>query len=101
MAAKKQFTPGWYDGKTPERSYRRLIRWHDPNTFKHPNRGFYTLLRDTFGMTDADFKNPKLDIEPFDITIPSGMSKGDQEAFAGIVGEDNFTIDTYKRTRAS
>ncbi|MDP2964751.1 MAG: FAD-binding oxidoreductase [Pelolinea sp.] len=101
MAAKKQFTPDWYEGETQEGSYRRLFRWHDPKAFKHPNRGFYTLLRDTFGMTDADFKNPRLDIEPFDITIPSGISKADQEALAGIVGAENFSIDTYKRTRAS
>ena len=101
MAAKNKFTPEWHEGETPEGTYRRLFRWNDPNAFKHPNRGFYAHLRDTFGMRDADFENPKLDLEPFEIAIPTGMAKKDQQAITAIVGTDNFSIDTYKRTRAS
>lgn len=101
MAAKNRFIPDWYECETPEGSFRRLFRWHDPKAFKHPSHGFYNLLRDTFGMSDADFTNPKLDLEPFDIVIPSGLAEADQAALKAIIGYDNFSIDTYKRTRAS
>jgi alkyldihydroxyacetonephosphate synthase len=101
MAAKNQFIPDWHEGETPESSFRRLFRWNDPKAFKHPNRGFYSLLRDTFEMSDADFTHPKLDLEPFDVSIPSGLAEADQEALKAIVGAENFSIDTYRRTRAS
>jgi len=101
MANKRSFTPKWYEGDTPSGTYRALFRWHDLNVFKHPNRGFYTLLRDTFELTDTDFNHPKLDLEVFDFDIPSGLNSSQIQELEGIVGKDNLKTDTYSRTRAS
>ena len=101
MANKQSFIPDWYEGATPPGTFRALFRWHDPNVFKHPNRGFYTLLRDTFELSDADFTQPKLNLEPFDIEIPSGLSGSVISEIAEIVGSQNLHTDTYSRTRGS
>lgn len=101
MEFKRSFTPDWFEGKTPPGTFRTLFRWHDPNVFKHPNRGFYTLLRDTFELSDADFAQPKLDLEPFDIEIPCGLDESQINDLADIVGMENLKTDTYSRTRAS
>jgi alkyldihydroxyacetonephosphate synthase len=97
----RSFTPDWYEGETPKGTFRALFRWHDPNVFKHPNRGYYTMLRDTFELTDADFTQPKLDLEPFDIEIPCGLEEARISELASIVGRENVKTDTYSRTRAS
>ncbi len=101
MANKRSFTPDWYEGKTPPGTYRALFRWHDPNFFKHPNRGFYTLMRDTFDLSDSDFIKPKLDIESFEIDIPCGLNESQIKELSAIVGDENLKTDTYNRTRAS
>jgi alkyldihydroxyacetonephosphate synthase len=101
MVRKDSFTPDWYEGATPVDSVRSLFKWHDPHAFKHPNQGFYTLLRDTFGLKDADFKKPSLCLEKFVIEVPPSL---DVELLAGLeslVGKENFTTDTYERARAS
>jgi alkyldihydroxyacetonephosphate synthase len=101
MKIKQSFTPDWYEGESPTGTYRALFRWHDPDVFKHPNRGFYILLRDCFGLTDADFTQPKLDLEAFDIEIPCGLNQTQINDLEGIVGKGNLKTDTYSRARAS
>ena len=101
MASKQSFIPDWYEGETPAGTFRALFRWHDPNVFKHPNRGFCALLRDTFELGDGDFTQPKLDLEPFDIELPSGLSESVLSEIAEIVGKQNLRTDTYSRTRGS
>jgi len=101
MVFKKSFTPAWYEGDTPKGTYRALFRWHDPRVFKHPNRGFYTLLRDTFDLSDEDFTDPKLNLEPFDVEISTSLSKSHLDELGRIVGRKNLKSDTYSRTRAS
>ncbi|MBM3137456.1 MAG: FAD-binding oxidoreductase, partial [Chloroflexi bacterium] len=101
MVSKQSFVPDWYEGGTPKGTYRALFRWHDPNVFKHPNSGFYTLLRDSFGLTNADFTQPKLNLEMFDLEIPCGLNPSQIIVLENIVGKDNLKTDTYSRTRAS
>ena len=60
MAKKKDFTPDWYEGKLPPAVFAPYFKWHDPDAFKHPNHGFYALIRDTFDLSDADFRQPQL-----------------------------------------
>ena len=101
MGKKEAFTPKWFEGKTPPRSYRSLFKWHDPGAFKHPNRGFYALIRETFNLDDKDFLKPDLNLGDFDIEIPSALPAGVIQKLKGICGEDNVNTDTYDRTRAS
>jgi alkyldihydroxyacetonephosphate synthase len=101
MAKKDEFYPQWCEQEAPPRSYRSLIKYGDPKGFKHPNRGLFRLVKETLGMSDEDFKHPKLSMEPFDVEIPSGLTEEQIEALRLIVGKENILTDTYTRTRAS
>ncbi len=101
MTPKNEFKPNWYEGDTPTGSYRALFKWNDPHAFKHPNYGFYRLLRDTFGMRDQDFTQPSLALEAFDSAAPPRLEQHHLHRLAKIVGEDNASSDPYERTRVS
>lgn len=101
MGKNEKFSPDWFEDTTPPGTFRSLFKWHDPKAFKHPNRGFYTLLRDTFDLTDKDFKEPHLNLEPFDVQIPPKIAGVHLRAFENISGSDNVSTDTYTRTKVS
>ena len=101
MARKNEFYPQWCEQEAPPRSFRSLIKYGDPKGFKHPNRGLFRLVREALGMSDEDFKNPKLSMEPFDVEIPSSLTEEQIEALRLIVGGENIFTDTYTRTCAS
>lgn len=101
MVEKDKFIPDWYEGQTPAGTYRSLFRWNDPNAFKHPNRGFYQLLRDTFGLANADFSEPKLDLDPVEINVKPRLSKNQLLILGEIAGKDNLKTDTVSRIRVS
>ena len=52
----KGFEPKWVLTPAPADSYRSIFRWGDPNFFKYPKESLYTLMKETFKMTDDDFK---------------------------------------------
>ena len=62
MSKSKKFVPDWYHEKAPERSYRSILKWGDPEAFKAPNAKLYELMKETFHMTDDDFKDYADDI---------------------------------------
>ena len=101
MAKKDEFYPQWCEQQAPLKSYRSLIKYGDPKGFKHPNRGLFVLLKEALGMSDEDFKKPKLSMEPFDVEIPPRLSEEHIKALRLIVGGENLFTDTYSRTRAS
>ena len=101
MAKKDEFYPQWCEQEAPPKSFRSLIKYGDPKGFKHPNRGLFRLIKERLGMTDEDFKRPKLCTESFDIEIPPRLGDEHIQALRRIVGEENFFTDTYSRTRAS
>ncbi len=101
MADKKDFSPNWYEGPLPPNSYRSLFKWHDPQAFKHPNQGFYSLIRDTFGLSDADFQKPELCLEQIPDELPVGLERKHIEQFQRVCSPQNVYADTYNRLRAS
>lgn len=101
MAKKDEFYPQWCEQEAPPRSFRSLIKYGDPKGFKHPNRGLFRLLKESLGLSDEDFKRPKLSGEPFDIEIPPKLAGENLEALRTMVGGENLFTDTYSRTRAS
>ncbi len=101
MARNDEFTPAWCERVAPERSFRSLFKYGDPAGFKHPNAGMYRLLKDTFGMTDDDFKKPDLGMETFTVDVPSRLPAAQIEALKGMAGPENVSLDTYERTRLS
>jgi alkyldihydroxyacetonephosphate synthase len=101
MADKTTFQPNWYEGETPPGTYRSLFKWNDPWAFKHPNQGFYRLMRDTFNLKDEDFITPKLDLDPVENNLPSQLPVQHLQKLSNIVGQENIKTDTCSRIRAS
>jgi alkyldihydroxyacetonephosphate synthase len=101
MPEKEPFQPNWCEEPAPERSYRSLFKYGDPKAFKHPNSGLYKLLKETFGMTDADFQQPSLCTDTVDVAVPQQLAEKHIRQLTALVGADNVHADTYRRVRAS
>ena len=70
----EEFTPKWCTEAPPAGSYRSILKWGDPNEFKHPNPRLYALMKKTFNMTDEDFKKPqKMGLEQVNYDIKCKM----------------------------
>ena len=102
MSKSRKFQPPWLEQTASPRSYRSLYKWGEPDGFKHPNRGMYQMLKDVFGLVDADFQAPtNTGLEEFSEQIPCQMSSRHIARLTEIVGEENLSTDTYQRTRTS
>jgi len=101
MTKEKTYIPDWFEGKLPQGSMRALFKWHDPDAFKHPNKGFYALIRDTFELKDADFKQPDLCLEKAPEHLPGSLDPKHIKKFTHICGQENVTTDAYNRIRTS
>ena len=101
MPKSEEFIPAWCEQKAPARSWRSLFKYGDPQGFKHPNRGLFRLIKESFHMTDADFQKPSLKMDLFTKEIPVRLAVKHVAALTKIVGEQNIHTETYLRTRAS
>jgi alkyldihydroxyacetonephosphate synthase len=101
MSNKSTFIPPWCETVAPPGSRRSFFKYGDPAGFKHPGSGLYTFMKETFGMTDKDFRAPSLCMNPLPAEIPSKLPAVDLRAFTAIVGEENVHLDTVSRLRAS
>lgn len=98
MSKSKKFVPDWYHEKAPERSYRSILKWGDPEAFKAPNAKLYELMKETFHMTDDDFKvKQEMGLEEVDYDIPCRLSETQIAALEEIVGKANVSTDNYDR----
>ena len=93
------FEPKWVKEAAPKDSYRSIFRWGDPEFVKYPKESLYKLLKDTFKMTDDDFKAYDGDIgwDKVKLDIPSKMAQKHLDAFKKIVGNDFVSTDDYAR----
>ncbi|MBN1438024.1 MAG: FAD-binding oxidoreductase [Anaerolineales bacterium] len=95
-------SPAWIEKPPPSRSYRSLFKWGDPAGYRHPNRGMLAVLKETLGMDDADFAQPRrTGFEPFDAAEKCGLDEAHLRALEAIAGAENVSTATYDRTRAS
>ncbi len=96
----KGFEPKWVLTPAPEESYRSIFRWGDPEFFKYPKESLYKLMKETFKMTDDDFKDYTDDIgfDKVDLSAhPSKIAKKHVEALKKIVGDEFVTTEDYPR----
>ena len=96
----KGFEPKWVLTPAPEGSYRSIFRWGDPEFFKYPKESLYKLMKETFKMTDDDFKDytddfgfDKVDLSDY----PSKIDPKHVEALKKIVGDEFVTTEDYPR----
>jgi len=91
MSKKPRFTPDWIEQAPPSRSYRSLFKWGDPHGYKHPNSGLVGLIKETFGLSDADFVKPRqTGMEEFDAEMPSSLANRHLEDFTNMRGASNL-----------
>ena len=96
----KGFEPKWVLTPAPEESYRSIFRWGDPEFFKYPKESLYKLMKETFKITDDDFKDYTDDIgfDKVDLSAhPSKIAKKHVEALKKIVGDEFVTTEDYPR----
>ncbi|MEW5815569.1 MAG: FAD-binding oxidoreductase [Spirochaetota bacterium] len=99
---KDEFYPAWYEEIPPEKSYRSILKWGASDQFKHPNRRLFRMMKETFKMTDEDFKTPKkMGLETVSAVIPIGLSEKQVSCFENILGKENVLRDTYSRLKLS
>ena len=101
MPQHDKYLPAWCEQEAPSRSWRSLFKYGDPRGFKHPNRGLYRLIKESFHMVDADFQKPVLKMDLFNKEIPVRLPTRHVSALTKIVGKQNLHSETYLRTRAS
>jgi alkyldihydroxyacetonephosphate synthase len=102
MADPKDFVPAWYEQRRPDRSYRSLFKWGDPEQFKHPNRGLFEYASQYFGMSNEDFQQPvHMGLEPFEFQDAAVFDCDLLARLEAIVGSENVITDAYHRARVS
>ncbi len=94
--------PEWEHTAPPERSFRSILKWGSPTEFKSPNERLYQVMKETFGLTDEDFKKKQGEgLETVDEEVPINLSEEQIEKFRSIVGHENIKLDSYTRLSVS
>lgn len=94
--------PAWEHEAPPEGSFRSIFKWANPDEFKSPNEGMYRLIKDSFGLTDEDFRVRQHEgLEQVPDDVPCELAKEYVDYFTKVVGEDCVKMDTYTRLKVS
>jgi alkyldihydroxyacetonephosphate synthase len=95
----KDFEPKWYHGEVPPDSWRSIFKWGAPEQIKIPRETLYKMMRETFGLSDNDFKDysEDLGLDPVQFDIPSKISQAHIKRFEAIVGAGFVRTDDYSR----
>ncbi len=100
--AKSTFVPDWFEGELPERSFRSILKWGDPRSYKHPNRRLYALMKQTFGLGDGHFaERREMGMGTVPEELPCRLEARHVEALRAIMGPDNVFADVYHRLRVA
>lgn len=102
MKPYKDFSPDWYTEVAPERSYRSIYKWGAPDSYKIPRENLYKLVKETFGLTDEDFKERKeMGLEEVKYDIPCALDEKTLADLTAIVGSDKISTDDYDRLQVA
>lgn len=95
----KGFEPNWIKTAAPADSYRSIFRWGDPDFVKYPKESLYKLMKETFHMTDDDFKQYCGDtgMEPVKLDQPSAIDPAHLAALKQIFGDTGVSTGDYDR----
>jgi alkyldihydroxyacetonephosphate synthase len=102
MAKHSGFSPEWTSTAPPPESYRSVLKWGDPEGFKHPNRRLYEMLKERLQLTDSDFQRKQEEgNEKVQCDVPVRLEERHASALRSIVGPDNVGADAYSRVKYS
>lgn len=100
--SKDEFYPDWCEKAPEANSYRSILKWGAPGEFKHPNKRLYALMKETFQMTDEDFKAPKEQgNEKVSYKKPISLNQSQIDKFIEICGAENVLTDDYSRLQVA
>jgi alkyldihydroxyacetonephosphate synthase len=100
MPKAKTFRPAWSETPPQDGTYRAIFKYGRPDQFKHPSDQWYAMLKEEFGMTDADFRHKRGEGRaPVSLERPPRLSSERVDALAAIVGPENISSDTFQRAR--
>ena len=100
MAKEGRYTPPWTESPPPPDSFRAILKWGSPTEFKHPNWRLYELMRQTFGLTDDDFRaRTNTGETPVRVEQPCRLSAETLAGLAAIVGPENVATADLSRAR--
>lgn len=94
----KGFEPKWLLTPAPADSYRSIFRWGDPEFFKYPKESLYHLMKETFKMTDDDFRDytDNIGFDKVDLSdYPPKIDPKHIKALKKIVGDEFVTTEDY------
>ncbi|UCC62548.1 MAG: FAD-binding oxidoreductase [Anaerolineae bacterium] len=101
MLKRRRYTPPWTESPPLPGTYRALLKWGDPNEFKHPNWRLYELLKQVLDMTDDDFRvRTNTGEAPVRVEQPCGLKADVLASLAAIVGRENVKTDDWSRASA-
>ena len=84
----RDFEPNWFRGDYSPKSYRSIFKWGGPDQIKPPKETLYKMIKETFGLTDADFDHytEDLGLDEVQFDAPIALSEAQLDAlFAGEV----------------
>ena len=95
----KGFEPNWYREVPPRGSYRSIFKWGDPAFNKVPKEALFKMMKETFHLTDDDFKSyaEPLGLDLVKLDKPVNLSQEQLDELRLIVGDDNVSTDDYDR----
>ena len=96
----KGFEPKWFDQEFSKTSYRSIFKWGEPRKIKVPKETLYKMLKETFKLTDDDFKSYSADLglDEVDFDIPSKVvTPKDIAFFKEVLGDEFVKDDPYSR----
>ena len=92
----KDFEPKWITDPPVEKSYRSIMKWGDPAAYKRPKEGLYKLIKQTFNLTDDDFKE-MVDVgnEVVDFKAPSRLTDAQLDELRGRGQRHHGRVQTH------
>ncbi len=95
----RDFEPNWFRGDYSPKSYRSIFKWGGPDQIKPPKETLYKMIKETFGLTDADFDHytEDLGLDEVQFDAPIALREAQLDALRAIVGPEYLRTDDYAR----
>ena len=100
MKKNRIFKPDWTESAPNPGSIRSIVKYGDPDAYKHPSNGWVAMMKQEFGMSDDDFVHKREEGNaPVVLDKPASLKEKHITVIRDIVGEDNVARDDYSRVK--
>jgi alkyldihydroxyacetonephosphate synthase len=100
MKKDRIFRPDWTESAPEPGSIRSIVKYGNPNAYKHPSNGWVAMMKREFGMSDDDFRDKREEgNEMVVLEKPIALKEKHIEKIRAIVGGENVAADDYSRIK--